>query len=66
MPESNFFDTAQIKTLLQQKSFKRHQNVLQTQLNTAASNKIKGFNMFAVPVIHYSAALLECTCIVRN
>ena len=57
--ESNVFDTAQMKTLLQQEFFKRYQNVLQTQLN--AVNKVKGLNMFAVPVIQYSAALLGWT-----
>ena len=59
MFESNVFDTAQMKTLLQQEFFKRCQNVLQTQLN--AGNKVKGLNMFAVPVIRYSAALLGWT-----
>ena len=48
-----------MKTLLQQEFFKRCRNVLQTQLN--AGNKVKGLNMFAVPVIRYSAALLGWT-----
>ena len=39
--------------------FKRCRNVLQTQLNTG--NKVKSFNMFAVPIIWYSAALLGWT-----
>ena len=63
--ESNVFDTAQMKTLLQQEFFKRCQNVLQTQLN--AGNKVKGLNVFAVPVIRCSAALLGWTLdTVRN
>jgi len=55
--ESNVFDTTQMKTMVQQEFLKRSKTVLQTQLNSR--NKVKGLNMFAIPVIRYSAALLD-------
>ena len=51
------FDTTQMKTKVQEEFLKQSKTVLQTQLNSG--NKVKGLNMFAVPVIRYSAALLD-------
>jgi len=46
-----------MKMMVQQEFLKRSKTVLQTQLNSG--NKVKGLNVFAVPVIRYSAALLD-------
>ena len=57
--KSNVFDTTQMKSLVRQEFLKRSGSkaVLQTQLNSG--NMVKGINMFAIPVIRYSAALLN-------
>jgi len=46
-----------MKALAQKEFLKRSRVVLQSQLNSG--NKVKGINMFAVPVIRYAAALLD-------
>jgi len=51
--ESNVFDISEMKSIVLE-FLKRSKLVLQTQLNSG--NKVKGLNMFAVPVIHYSTA----------
>ena len=55
--ESNVFDVTHIKLLVRQQFFQRSKSILQTQLNSG--NKVKAINMFAIPVVRYSAALLE-------
>ena len=55
--ESNVFATDKMKSAVQQEFLKRSRVVLQTELNSG--NKMKGIRMFAVPVIRYSAALLD-------
>jgi len=55
--KSNVFDTTEMKSLVRQELLKRSKAVLQTQLNSG--NMVKGINMFAIPVIRYSAALLN-------
>jgi len=52
--ENNVFDTTKMKTAVQQEFLRRPRVVLQTQLN--AGIKVKGFNMFAVPIQCYAAA----------
>jgi len=59
MFESNVFATDKMKSVVQQEFLKRCRVVLQTELNSG--NKMKGIRMFAVPVIRYSAALLDWT-----
>ena len=54
---NNVFDVTQMKFLVQKQFFRCSKTILQTHLN--AGNKVKGINMFAVPVMRYSAALLD-------
>ena len=51
------FATDKMKSVVQQEFLKRCRVVLQTELNSG--NKIKEIGMFAVPLIRYSAALLD-------
>jgi len=46
-----------MKSIAQKEFLKRSRTVLQSQLNSG--NKVKGINMFAVPVIRYAVALLD-------
>ena len=46
-----------MKSVVQQEFLKRCSAVLQTELNSG--NKMKGIRTFAIPVIRYSAALLD-------
>ena len=55
--ESNVFDVTHIKLFVRQQFFQQSKSILQTQLNSG--NKVKTINMFAIPVMRYSAALLE-------
>ena len=55
--ENNVFNVTQMKFLVQQQFFQCSKIILQTQLN--AGNKVKGNNVFAIPVMRYSAALLD-------
>ena len=55
--ESNVFATEKMKIIVQQEFLKQWKVVLQTELNSG--NKMKGIRIFAVPVIWYSAALLD-------
>ena len=43
------FDVTQMKFLVQKQFFQCSKTILQTHLN--AGNKVKGINMFAVPVM---------------
>ena len=51
------FDVAHMKLLVWQHFFQRSKSILQTQLNSG--NNMNAINMFAIPVVRYSAALLE-------
>ena len=51
------FDVTHMKLLVWQQFFQQSKSILQTQLNSG--NKVKAINLFAVLVMHYSAALLE-------
>ena len=56
--ERNVFDvTHMIEAICSVAVFRGSKSILQTQLNSG--NKVKAINIFAIPIMHYSAALLE-------
>ena len=55
--EKKVFDAIQMKSIMQKEFLKRSKTVLQSQINSG--NKVKGINMFAVPVIRYAAGLVN-------